>query len=224
MPFQATQRDDWFGKMQMTESVTIACGDLTLEGCLEGEPSGRGVVVTHPHPLYGGDMHNAVAVAIAEAYRQAGYLSLRFNFRGVGRSQGRHEEGRGEQADVLAALEWMQQRGCRRIVLAGYSFGAWVNAMAASRAGWLQRLVLVSPPVAFIPFTGVAFLAPLKLVVTGGCDSFAPPARIRDLMPTWNPDADLAVIDAADHFYSGCLAQLKEHLANHEETTCPPPP
>ena len=201
----------------MSERVSITCGELTLDGCLEGKHSDRGVVVTHPHPLYGGDMHNAVVVAVAEAYRRAGYMSLRFDFRGVGRSQGRHEEGGGEQADVAAAVDWMRHRGFQRIVLAGYSFGAWINALAASRLPFLERLVLVSLSVAFIPFTEVAALPPLQRVITGGRDSFAPATMIRDLMPAWNPEAALTVIEEADHFYSGCLARLKACLPGGEE-------
>jgi alpha/beta superfamily hydrolase len=200
------------------QTVSIASANILLEGCFEGRPSVRGAVVTHPHPLYGGDMHNTVVTTIARAYRRAGYCTLRFNFRGVGRSQGRYDEGGDEQSDVMAALDWMRSRGCSEIVLAGYSFGAWVNAVTASRHAIRKRLVMVSPPVAFLSFADVSRLPALENIITGGRDDFAPPVMIRELLSGWNPSAPLIVIEGADHFYSRHLEQLAQQLPVGEET------
>ena len=87
-----------------------------------------GAVISHPHPLMGGDMRNPVVEILAESLFAGGLSTLRFNFRGVGMSEGVFDEGRGEQEDVLAAVTYLERQGIREIVLAGYSFGAWVNA------------------------------------------------------------------------------------------------
>ncbi|MEJ2024042.1 MAG: alpha/beta hydrolase, partial [Deltaproteobacteria bacterium] len=113
------------------EKIDFRSGDLVLEGLLTRADGSRGVVVTHPHPLYGGNMQNNVVRAITRAYREAGYTTLRFNFRGVGASQGGFDNGRGEQKDVEAALQYRLSLGCDWLDLAGYSFGSWVNAMGA---------------------------------------------------------------------------------------------
>ncbi|RLJ02607.1 MAG: alpha/beta hydrolase, partial [Candidatus Aenigmatarchaeota archaeon] len=110
------------------EKVFFQAGDVKIEGMLYNAPGEKGAVVTHPHPLYGGDMHNNVVETVVQAYREKGYATLRFNFRGVGRSTGSYDEGIGEQEDVRAALAYLTGTGKTSIDLAGYSFGAWVNA------------------------------------------------------------------------------------------------
>ncbi|MGE5310313.1 MAG: alpha/beta hydrolase, partial [Nitrospirota bacterium] len=110
--------------------IFISSGNLKLEALLELVDGTAGVVVTHPHPLYGGDMENGVVESIVRVYRSKGYSTVRFNFRGAGMSQGRYEDGRGEQEDVRSAIQFLASHGKTRIDLAGYSFGAWVNALA----------------------------------------------------------------------------------------------
>lgn len=111
------------------EKVFFLSGGHRLEGLYTPGTDEKGVVVTHPHPLYGGDMNNPVVATVANAYRRRGYGTLRFNFRGVGLSKGHHDDGNGEQADVRAAAAWMAEKGMTCLHLAGYSFGAWVNAL-----------------------------------------------------------------------------------------------
>ncbi len=116
-----------------TKRVVIEGGEH-LEGVLrEGQGRG-GVVICHPHPLYGGSMWNNVVDALEEGFSQTGLTTLKFNFRGVGASTGRHDEGAGETGDVAAACLYLQAHtgGRARLVLAGYSFGAWVCAKAVS--------------------------------------------------------------------------------------------
>jgi alpha/beta superfamily hydrolase len=194
--------------------VFISSGNLKLEALLDLVDGTAGVVVTHPHPRYGGDMENGVVESIVRAYRSEGYSTLRFNFRGVGMSQGRHEEGRGEQEDVRLAIQFLASHGKTRIDLAGYSFGAWVNTLAKATHPLVNVLVLISPPVAFLDFSGVGFLPPLKLVVAGSHDQFAPPERIDALLPTWNPEARFKIIAGADHFYWGHTEELETSLAD----------
>jgi len=194
--------------------VFIPGENLKLEALLDLVDGTDGVVVTHPHPLYGGDMANGVVESIVRVYRSKGYSTLRFNFRGVGMSQGRYDEGRGEQEDVRSALRFLASQGKSRVDLAGYSFGAWVNVLAMPTHSPVNGLLLVSPPVAFLDFSAVGFLTPLKLVVAGSHDQFAPPERIRTLLPTWNPEARFEVIVGADHFYGGYTEELETILGD----------
>jgi alpha/beta superfamily hydrolase len=194
--------------------IFISSGSLKLEALVDLVDGIVGVVVTHPHPLYGGDMENGVVESIVRAYRSKGYSTLRFNFRGVGMSQGRYEDGRGEQEDVRSAIDFLASHGKTRVDLAGYSFGAWVNALATPTHSLVNGLLLVSPPVAFLDFSAVGALGPLKLVVAGSEDHLARPERIHALLPTWNPEAPFKVIAGADHFYWGYTEELETILAD----------
>ena len=135
------------------ERITISSGDLSLEGLLSRGESDRGVVISHPHPLYGGEMRNQVVGIIQEVLAGKGWTTLRFNFRGVGRSQGEYDEGVGEQEDVRAAVRYLKELGIKEIFLAGYSFGAWVNAQAALDLPEVAGSILVSPPQAMMDFS-----------------------------------------------------------------------
>jgi len=196
------------------ERIEFNSGDLTLEGLFTNGSSNRGVVVTHPHPLYGGDMHNPVVQTVADAYIQAGYSCLQFNFRGVGRSTGHYDNGRGERADVLAALGCLSDRGAAEVSLAGYSFGSWVNAHITADMAPVAHQIMVSPPVAFIEFTGVVNIPMLTFVVTGGRDEIAPPGMVVPLIAGWNPEARMEIIPEADHFYGGCLDRLRDLISD----------
>jgi uncharacterized protein len=197
----------------MTEEVIyFASGGLRLAGALARTPGSRGVIIAHPHPLYGGDMDNPVVRAIQQAYSRQGFSTLRFNFRGVGASEGRFDNGVGERADVQAALSWAAGLGMTDIDLAGYSFGAWVNAGLAVSC---RRMVMVSPPVAFMNFGPPVAIEPLRLIVTGGRDEIAPPDMINRCRARWNPAAAFEVIPEADHFYTGFLKTLADRIAAH---------
>ncbi|MFY9706189.1 MAG: alpha/beta fold hydrolase [Desulfobacterales bacterium] len=199
----------------MEEKVCIRSGGLELEGLFESGRKTRGVVITHPHPLYGGNMHNPVVDAVRRAYRLKGVATLRFNFRGTGESEGRHDNGVGEQDDVLAALSFLTGSGFQPVDLAGYSFGAWIDALTLHREGRSENLVMVSPPVRFIDFASIGSLPGLRLVVTGSRDEMAPPDAIRQMMPTWNPAAHFDIIDGSDHFYGRYTRQLEDVLGRH---------
>ncbi len=195
--------------------MCLRSGDFELEGLFESGLTARGVVITHPHPLYGGDMHNAVVDAIRRVYRMKGFATLRFNFRGAGESEGLHDNGVGEQVDVLAALSFLTGSGFQPVDLAGYSFGAWVNALTLQGEGRTENLVMVSPPVAFVDFASIGRLPGLQLVVTGSRDEMAPPDAIRQMLPTWNPSARFDIIDGSDHFYGRHARQLEDVLGRH---------
>jgi hypothetical protein len=185
------------------KEIHIRSKDISLEARLDECPGDGGVVVTHPHPLYGGEMHNNVVAAVVHAYRAQGITTLRFNFRGVGGSEGGYGQGIGEQEDVLAALQFLQARGKANIDLAGYSFGAWVNAMGLSRFQPARRLIMISPPVAFLDFPSFQASSKIRLVIAGSHDDIAPPDVIQELLPAWNPEARCRIVHGADHFYWG---------------------
>ena len=196
----------------MAEKVIFLSEGHEIEGLLIKRDEDKGAVITHPHPLYGGDMYNMVVETIGHAYHKKGYSTLKFNFRGVGNSQGHYDNGIGEQKDVLAALSCIADRGIKKIDLVGYSFGAWVNAHAVREDTVLENMVMISPPVGFMDFKLTAELDRLRFVVTGSEDDIAPAEAVKNMLPTWNSEARLEIIDGADHFYGGYLQDMESAL------------
>jgi hypothetical protein len=199
-----------FWNMERKVNIPSACG--ALEGLRYSAGTDKAVVITHPHPQYGGDMYSPVVEAIASAYRQKGYSTLRFNFRGTGNSAGSYDDGVGERQDVIAAVTFLHEEGAQSIHLSGYSFGAWVNAMALQERIVVDGVTLVAPPVAFIDFADGIRLPGLKAVLAGSRDEFGPPSLVRPLLDRWNPLARLEIIDGADHFFFGYLDELTRML------------
>ncbi len=197
------------------ELIFFKAGTVKIEGLLQTLPGDKGVVISHPHPLYGGSMHNNVVESLVRVYRHAGYSTLRFNFRGVGSSHGEYSDGTGEQEDVKSALRYLSERGKKVIDLAGYSFGAWVNALTKPPVDAVQRMIMVSPPVAFLDFGSAQPLPQLQLVIAGSRDEIAPPELIETMLPNWNPGARLEIIEGADHFYGGHTGKLESILADY---------
>jgi alpha/beta superfamily hydrolase len=185
----------------MEEQIFFHSGDVKIEGLLDLRDGEKAVAVTHPHPLYGGNMQNNVVESVLNVYGRNGYTTLRFNFRGSGASEGVHENGIGEREDVRAALDFLRERGKSAIDLAGYSFGAWVNAQAIDDKIEIDRMIMVSPPVHFMDFSSVDHCPGLRIVVTGSRDDIAPPDMIAEILPRWNRQAVLRIIEGADHFY-----------------------
>jgi len=192
---------------------TIAVSpDLALEAAL-ALPAGAsaGVVVCHPHPLYGGDMDSPVVLAIAQACAEAGLATLRFNFRGVGGSGGAWDEGRSEQDDVRAALAHLQAclPATARPALAGYSFGAMMAAAVAGAGRPLAGLALIAPPLAMRPWQPPAVLAvegPL-LLLAGDADQYCPASALTALGQAL-PKPTVTILDGVDHFFFGGLDRL----------------
>ncbi len=203
------------GSETLEKPITFPADNFEIEGLLARENGKQGVVISHPHPLYGGNMYNPVVETIQTAYRNCGYTTLRFNFRGVGKSQGAHEAGIGEQADVVGAVSYLIDLGLTQIDLAGYSFGTWVTARAIKQNFSIKNMIMVSPPAAFMDFADINDLPCLKLVVTGDQDEIAPTEQVKNLLPGWNPEAVFEVISGADHFYTGHLKTLSSILSSH---------
>ncbi len=180
------------------KKVFFGQGNIHLEGLYANSGGAMGVVISHPHPLMGGDMSNSIVKTLAETLFAAGISTLRFNFRGVGKSTGTFDDGRGEQDDVLAAVSFMEEQGIREILLAGYSFGAWVNAGILNRRNLLPAL-FVSPPINLFSFDFQALRGKVGLIICGDQDPYCPTDRIKSVAAELACRLDI-ILDA-DHFF-----------------------
>jgi alpha/beta superfamily hydrolase len=189
--------------------IAIRVPGSSIDALLHEAPGDRAVVVTHPHPLYGGDMYNNVVSAIVEAYSEADFTTLRFNFRGIGQSPTTYDQAEEGKADVQAALDYLYEMGKTAIDLAGYSFGSWINAIGLDGFERANRLVLVSPPVAFLDFSEVMPSEKIKHVITGSDDEIAPHSQLEPIVHHWNSNALLKTIEGADHFYFGDTGRVR---------------
>ncbi len=199
------------------KQVTFRSGDLTLEGLL-ANPGGDApaAVVCHPHPMYGGSMFNNVVDAILSALWQLGYSTLRFNFRGVGASEGEHDGGRGERDDAAAAMTYLlSQPGVRQhgAVMAGYSFGAMVAVAAGYEHADVSRIVAVALPLAMTQAQVPVGASKPLLLVSGDHDSYSPVAGLTTLRERIGKSAQLEIIKGADHFFGGNEAELSRVIA-----------
>lgn len=197
--------------------LTIPSGSLELEGVLH-TPTGSSpvpaVVVCHPHPQYGGDMANNVVMAVVRGAVTRGIAALRFNFRGVGRSAGAYDGGRGEQDDVRAALACAAARpevDAGRLGLAGYSFGAVMAVLAVDER--VRALALIAPPLAAADLGDrlTAFSRPL-LLLAGERDQFCPADALRQLADRCR--AELVVVPSVDHFWFGQERHGEHHVGD----------
>jgi hypothetical protein len=198
-----------------TEPCTFPGPAGSLEGLLDhpaATPSAV-AVVCHPHPLQGGAMTNKVAYILARAFNDLGAVSLRFNFRGVGRSVGSFDHGMGETGDALATLDWL---GARHpglpLWLGGFSFGAYVALRAQSERP-IARLVTVAPAVE--RFDGDAIREPRCpwVLVQGDADEVVPPAAVLAWARGLAQPPRIAVLAGAGHFFHGRLNELREAVA-----------
>ncbi|MBV9182487.1 MAG: alpha/beta fold hydrolase [Acidobacteria bacterium] len=179
--------------------------------------SSHAALVCHPHPLYGGTMHNKVVFHAAKALNQFGFPVLRFNFRGTGLSQGVHDHGDGEVDDVRAALDWLDGEFHRPLIFAGFSFGAAVGVRAACPDTRVAALIVLGLPLQ--PVGEASYdLDPLrssavpKLFVSGSRDQFAPGGKLQEFVTTLPEPKRLVIIDSADHFFAGRLRELRETI------------
>ena len=197
--------------------IHFPSGGLTLEGVMDDQPGDHAVLISHPHPLYGGTMHNDVVKTVAHAYHAMGFGTLRFNFRGVEGSEGHYDKGIGEQEDVKGGLEYLRNLGKRDIHLAGYSFGAWVIAAGIEKYVPASRVILISPPVNLMSFDALNGHDRVDLVIVGEHDSLADAEKIRSLLPLWNRNARLGMIPGTDHFFSGKREALESAIRDYLE-------
>ena len=209
-----------------TTHVTFSSGPLALEGLLslpgQADPSAglTGLVVCHPHPLYGGDMENNVVAALADGLATRGMATLRFNFRGVSRSHGAFDEGRGEREDARAAVQFLASHPAvdpRRVVLTGYSFGASVALAVAAAESSIAALIAVSLPGARVNADAFRDRALAKLFLAGTRDPIARPQALREALQGLPPPTVVHLAAGADHSWRGQEAWLVDKVAEFLE-------
>lgn len=211
-------------------------GDETVSSCI-GEPvwitgpagliqgvtacprDGRAMhgigVVCHPHPLYGGSLHNKVVDYLSRTLNDLGVGTLRFNFRGVEQSEGKYGGGEGEADDLRAVLEWAQkQRPGHPLWLAGFSFGAYI-ALRVAREFRLARLITVAPPINFFDFSSLSAPACPWVLVQGGADEIVPSEQVLAWAAGQTPSPDVIRMAGVGHFFHGNLNALRERLLAH---------
>ncbi len=187
------------------------------------EPSGEAsgvALVLHPHPLGGGTMHNKVVFRAAAALNDAGMITLRINFRGVGQSTGKHDEGRGEVEDVRAGLEYLGLKyPGQPITLCGFSFGARVGLEAGITDERVVKLISIGTPVNKYDFSFLEACRKPILFVHGNLDEFGDLDRIQSLVEKIKPhtDVELHVINDCGHFFEGHLDELKQVITEWAE-------
>jgi uncharacterized protein len=194
------------------------------EGRLEGRYHHAGVknapvvIVLHPNPKHGGTMNNKVVYTLFQSFKEAGFSVLRFNFRGVGKSQGKFADGEGELADAMAALDWISQYNPDALTywVSGFSFGAWLSLQLLMRRPEIERYVAISPPAGMYDFD---FLNPCPrdgLIIQGDQDEIVEEAAVSRLVDEINDQnqgtANYTMIEGADHFFREHLDLLKEEV------------
>jgi len=180
-------------------------------------------VICHPHPLHGGAMTNKVAHMLARSFNEAGARALRFNFRGVGASEGSYDEGRGETLDLLAVAEWVgRSRPNDALWLAGFSFGSYV-ALLGARHLPVKQMISVAPPVGRWDFS--AAIAPPSpwLVIQGEDDEVVEPQAVYDWIEAMDDKPALVRMPEAGHFFHRRMMDLRGVVKNGVRANLPPP-
>jgi len=199
--------------------VSFPSGRLVLEGTL-AIPEAAGpfpaVIVCHPHPLYGGSMDNNVVYSLSETLTQASLASFKFNFRGVGGSQGEFSQGIGEQQDVEAAISFIstvKEVDSKRIGLAGYSAGAGFALPVGSNDARIRALAAVSPPLPMFDFDFLKSCHKPKFLISGNRDNFVPTNQFLEFCQNLPEPKEYESIQGADHFWWGYESHLAAKVA-----------
>ncbi|HEV2298487.1 MAG TPA: alpha/beta fold hydrolase [Candidatus Acidoferrales bacterium] len=184
----------------------------------------RVAVVCHPHPLFGGTMHNKVVFQVAKTMHQHGVPVLRFNFRGAGLSEGKHDKGRGEAGDVRAALDYLAKEfPATPILLAGFSFGSYVGLRVGCQDSRVIELVGLGIPVNDSDLSYLTECKKPKLFLQGARDQYGARERVQALFAKMPEPKKLVFVEDADHFFAGKLSQMGRALAEWlEERKIPP--
>jgi len=190
------------------------------------ESATHAAVVCHPHPLFGGTLHNKVVFHAMKALNSRGWPVLRFNFRGTGLSEGKHDDGRGEVEDTVTALNWMANEFRLPLVFAGFSFGAATGLRAACADPRVEAVIGLGLPVGKVEdraydFSFLRACTKPKLFVSGAYDQFGSPAQLEATVAQLAPPRELVIIPAADHFFEGKLPLMREMIEKWLEATIP---
>jgi len=189
------------------EKVFFRSTAIQLEGLLsvhEALSVKGGVILCHPHPQYGGDMHSPVITTAVEAASQEGFSTLRFNFRGVGKSEGSYSDGIGEKEDVKAAIDYLyskQKDSNLPLILLGYSFGAWAGLPVGVQDSRIQGMAVIAPPLELYDFGFLKGCKKRKLLMAGSRDFFCPVPLFEKWYGHLEEPKSLVIIQGADHFF-----------------------
>ncbi len=180
------------------------------------ENAAYAAVVTHPHPLFGGTLHNKVVFHAMKAPNGFGFPVLRFNFRGAGTSEGEHDNGRGEVDDVRAALEYMKDEFRRPLIFAGFSFGAAVGLQAACPDPDVKAVISIGTPMQaenrVYQYNFLRQCDKPKLFISGDHDQFARPDELEELVESMAEPKKLVLIRGGDHFFAGHLEEYRREM------------
>jgi len=226
----------------------VASSDLSIRSFFLAGPAGRleallnagasgathAALVCHPHPLFGGTLHNKVVFHTMKALNSFGFPVLRFNFRGTGLSEGEHDHGKGEVEDVRAALDWLDAEFHLPLVFTGFSFGAAVGLHAACSDARVGAVIGTGLPVApasevddepdVYNFDFLRDCAKPKLIVSGARDRFGPRSKLEAMVAGLPEPKKLVIIEGADHFLEGRLRELREAIESWVKQAIPPQP
>jgi len=204
------------GRLEALLEEPPSKGGVNAEGLLErGREGGlrAAVVLAHPHPQYGGTMHTKVVYQIAKAFARIGCSVLRFNFRGVGTSEGSWDEGRGELDDFRAAVAFMRGRFPDvSIWSAGMSFGAWVALTVGADDDGVSTLIGIAPPISRFDFEKARTSDKPKFFIQGERDELCPLKDMQEFYAKAHDPKELAVIDAADHLFDGKVLEVGDAI------------
>lgn len=198
-----------------SESIAGPVGVLqVLEELPDSEPQAV-AVICHPHPLHGGNLNNKIVHQLARTFNDMGAVSVRFNFRGVGGSEGGYDEGRGELQDLLAVVAWVAQRWHGLpLWLGGFSFGGFIAVQAAAELN-PHRLVTVAPAVNYFPDQSVALAHTDWLLIQGDADDIVPWSTVQAWVQQLTTPPALTLISGTGHFFHGRLNELKQAVVDH---------
>jgi len=177
-----------------------------------GQPTKAIAIICHPHPLFGGTMHNKVVTTLSRAFQNLGLCTVRFNFRGVGKSTGSYAEGIGEMEDLLAIIQWVESENAGvAIWLAGFSFGAYIAARMATQ--WAaSQLILVAPPVVHFPMAELPPFHSPCLVLQGEQDEIVSPLAVYEWVDSRQPKPTIIHFPNTTHFFHNHLTELRKTL------------
>ena len=205
-------------------SVSFPCGELMLQGdcCYpDGDSPFPGVILCHPHPLYGGSMNNNVIQTLASTLVSRFIIAFIFNFRGVGGSEGSFGDGIDEQEDVIAAIDWLVSRSeidADRVGLAGYSFGSIVAAPVACNDARIKALTLISPALQQSQINCIKQCDKPKFLISGSNDYFLPAQKAEMIYKEAAEPKKLKLVSGADHFWLGYEKDIAEMTADFFNT------
>lgn len=184
-------------------------------------PGAPVALILHPHPLYGGSMHNKVTYTLYQTFYRKGFGVCRFNFRGIGKSEGSFDNGEGELSDAATVLDWLQTQNptAKSFWVSGFSFGAWIAMQLLMRRPELDGFVVVAPPCNKYDFN---FLAPCPVsgqIIQGTADDVVNPTAVNDLVTRLSKqkgiNVDLVTVEGADHYFLNELPLIGENVARY---------